>query len=320
MVKRKKSGDGAAEVVIAASGMISGILVLGVNAWMQQPVGFALEEGRVAVSDPVAIFRQPLWFWMGWHSTLACYTAVAFAVAGWYAWRAIEGRCDAYVVSAIKTAMVVGAVVAILQPLSGDRLAKFVFRTQPVKFAAMEGQFHTQRRAPLRIGGWPDPETQTTRFALEIPAGLSILAGGDAETEVAGLDRVPRDDWPNVEIVHLAFQVMVGAGTVLMVVAILFWGVWLRRRDAFVERPRLLTILKFSGPLGFLGLEAWWFVTEVGRQPWIIQQVMRTRDAVTPAAGVVEIFIAFTMLYILLTATVLVLLRRIAVAPAETSP
>lgn len=304
-------------VVIAFSGMLSGVLVLGVNAWMQQPVGFEMTDGQVSVSDPIAIFRQPLWFYMAWHSTLACYLAVAFAVAGWYAWRALRGKADAYTQAALVTAMCVGGASAVLQPLSGDLLAKYVFDTQPVKFAAMEGQFATQTRAPLRIGGWPDEESQTTRYALEIPGGLSFLASGDLDAEVTGLSDVPRALWPPVEITHLAFQLMVACGLVLLALSAWFWWVYARRRATLLTHRRLLWALVLGTPLGFLGLEAGWFVTEVGRQPWIIQGVMKVEDAVTPAPGVLELFIGFTLLYAVLGTTVVVLLRRLA-AKSET--
>src|SRR5262245_21919629 len=151
-------------IVIAVSGMLSGILVLGVNAWMQQPVGFEMEGNRVIATDPLAILRQPLWLYMALHSTLACYLAVGFAVAGWYTWRALRGQREAYTRAGLLIAMSVAGVAAALQPLSGDWLAKYVFQTQPVKFAAMEGQFQSQRHAPLRIGGWPDTEGQVTRY------------------------------------------------------------------------------------------------------------------------------------------------------------
>src|SRR5205085_7850578 len=144
-------------VVIASSGMLSGILVLGVNAWMQLPVGFRLEAGRVVVTDPIAVFKRPIWFHMALHSTLSCYIAVAFAVAAVYAAARLRGRRDTYTRSAIRVALAVGAASAVAQPLSGDLLAKFVFQTQTAKFAAMEGQLRTQRAAPQRIGGWPDP-------------------------------------------------------------------------------------------------------------------------------------------------------------------
>ena len=302
-------------VVIALSGMASGVLVLGVNAWMQQPVGFEMENGRVIATDPFAILRQPLWFHMALHSTLACYMAVAFAVAGWYAWRILRGDRSEYARSALTVGMLVAAAAAVVQPLSGDWLAKFVFRTQPVKFAAMEGQFKTQRQAPLRIGGWPDTNAEVTHYALEIPGGLSFLAAHDPAAEVPGLDRAARRDWPNVKLTHLAFQTMVAAGTVLVAVSAWFWVAHLIGRRAIFERRRLLWMLVIAAPLGFLALEAGWFVTEVGRQPWIIQQVLRTRDAVTPASGVAEIFFVFTALYVLLSITVVVLLRRIAAGP-----
>jgi cytochrome d ubiquinol oxidase subunit I len=300
-------------VVIAATGMLSGIFVLGVNAWMQQPVGFEMNGGEVAVTDPIAIFKQPLWFYMAWHSTLACYMAVSFAVAGWYAWRALGHRRDAAVRVGMTIAMAVGAVSAVLQPLSGDLLAKYVFESQPVKFAAMEGQFKTQTHAPLRIGGWPDTQNMETRWAIEIPGGLSYLATRDSNAEVQGLDRVPREDWPNVEIAHVAFQIMVAAGMTLVGLSVWFWFAWWRSRDRLFERRWLLRAAALASPLGFLGLEAGWFVTEVGRQPWIIQGVMRTSDAVTPAAGVPAMFAAFTLLYLVLGVTVVVLLRRLAV-------
>jgi len=304
-------------VVISVSGMLSGVLVLGVNAWMQQPVGFEMEGGRVVATDPFAILRQPLWFHMAWHSTLACYMAVAFAVAGWYAWRTLGGHRDAYTRAALLVAMSVGAVAAILQPLSGDYLAKAVFKTQPAKFAAMEGQFKTERYAPLRIGGWPDTESEVTRYALEIPNGLSFLATGNPAAEVPGLDRVPKADWPNVEITHLAFQVMVGTGMAMLAVSSWFWWAYLLRPVAILERRSLLWAVTLAAPLGFIGLEAGWFVTEVGRQPWIIQQVMRTSDAVTPVSGVPAMFFAFTALYALLSVTVILLLRRIAGSSRE---
>src|SRR5262245_25637012 len=145
-------------VVIAVSGMLSGVLVVGVNSWMQLPVGFELANDRVAVSDPIAIFKRARWFHMALHSTLSCYIAVSFAVAAIYAWARLRGRLDAENRSAILLAMTVGSITAILQPISGDVLAKAVFQTQKAKFAAMEGQFKTQRWAPIRIGGWPDTE------------------------------------------------------------------------------------------------------------------------------------------------------------------
>jgi cytochrome d ubiquinol oxidase subunit I len=304
-------------VVIAVSGMLSGILVLGVNAWMQVPVGFEMQAGRVVATDPVAILREPLWVTMAWHSTLACYLAVGFGVAGWYAWRVLRGDQSPYVRSALMVSMAVGGIAALLQPLSGDSLAKTVFRTQPTKFAAMEGQFVTQRYAPLRIGGWPDVAEQKTKYAIEIPGGLSFLATHDPSAEVPGLDQVEKADWPPVEVVHTAFQIMVGSGMALVGVSVLYWSACFFSKRSIMERRLLLRAIAIGGPLGFLGLEAGWFVTEVGRQPWIIQQVMRTSEAVTPAQSVPVMFFLFAALYALLAVTVVVLLVRIAFSPRD---
>jgi cytochrome d ubiquinol oxidase subunit I len=311
----------ACAVVIALSGMLSGILVLGVNAWMQLPVGFELSQGRVTVSDPMAIFKQPGWVYMAVHSTLSCYIAVAFAVAALYAWDWRKGRRDEATGSAIVLAMTVGTVSALLQPLSGDLLAKFVFQTQKGKFAAMEGQFATERFAPLRIGGLPNPDANRTDWAIEIPGGLSFLASHDPSEEVTGLDQIPRSDWPNVTLTHLSFQAMVGIGILLVILSIWFWlEYWRKGMQALSVRP-LVWLIIICGPLGFLALEAGWIVTEVGRQPWVINGVLRTRDAVTPAEGVPEMFYISSVLYVVLGVTVVLLLRRIGGDPGKyTSP
>jgi cytochrome d ubiquinol oxidase subunit I len=198
---------------------------------------------------------------------------------------------------------------ALLQPISGDVSARQVAEQQPVKLAAMEGQFRTERGAPLRIGGWPDEETETVCCALEIPYGLSLLAFHDPHAEVRGLDMVPRTDWPPVRIVHVAFQVMVGCGSALSAVAAL--GLFLAwRRRGLPDQRWFLRLLVACGPLGFIALEAGWTVTEVGRQPWIVHGVLRTADAVTPMPGLVVPLVTFTAVYLLLSFVVIATLRR----------
>ena len=298
-------------VVIAVSGAASGILVLGVNSWMQIPwVGFTIDEaGKIIVTDPIAIFKRYGWFVMALHSTLSCYISVAFAVAGIYAVGWLKGRRDAYHRAAISISLAVGAVTALLQPISGDLLAKFVYNTQPGKFAAMEGQFKTESNAPLRIGGWPDLENRETRWALEIPGGLSFLAAHDVDATVPGLDSIPEQDWPNVHVTHLSFQVMVGLGTLLIVVSLWYWIVRWRGKDEAFGRSRALPwALILCAPMGFIALEAGWIVTEVGRQPWVINGVLRTADAVTSADGVPQVFFGFIVLYLVLGTTVVSLL------------
>jgi len=300
---------------VAASGVASGVLVLAANAWMQQPVGFTLDaNGRPSGVDAWTVLMNPAWAPMALHSTLAAYQAVGFAAAGVYAWRLRRATgADRFARLGLTIAMTVASIAALVQPLSGDLLAKRAHRHQPAKLAAMEGQFATERRAPLRIGGWPDPERRETRYAIEIPGALSFLADASVDTEVMGLDRVPRADWPNVRVTHLAFQVMVGAGVAMLGAAAGFWLVrWRRRGDASTPLPApLLLALVACAPLGYLALEAGWVVTEAGRQPWVIYGVMRTAAAVTPVRDVWRSLALFTLLYAGLSVLLVVFLLRL---------
>ncbi|MBI3909782.1 MAG: cytochrome ubiquinol oxidase subunit I [Armatimonadetes bacterium] len=300
-------------VAVAIAGAISGILVLSANAWMQQPVGFAMQGDRVVSVDPVRALFNPAWAVMTTHSTLSVYIASAFGVAAVYAWGYLRGRRDAYQRAALRTALVIGAVAALLQPISGDFNARFVSRFQPTKLAAMEAQFRTQRRAPLRIGGWPDLRTGRVYYAIEIPGGLSFLAYHDPNAVVQGLEEFPRDLWPPVPIVHVAFQLMVGIGLYLVVVAALYWIMAWRRVDPL---PRwLLRLLVAAGPLAFLAVQAGWTVTEVGRQPWIIRDVLLTREAVTPVPGVQVTLGGVLAVYAALSATLTWFLLRLVRSP-----
>ncbi|BAS26475.1 cytochrome ubiquinol oxidase subunit I [Limnochorda pilosa] len=311
-----------AGVPVAVSGAASSVLVVSANAWMQNPQGAELLVSNPAALDPLrALFANPTWVQMAIHSTLATYAATAFAVAGVYAWGALHGRRDAYHRNALRLAAAVALVVAVLMPLTGDRSAKLVARQQPAKLAAMESQFVSEEGAPLRIGGWPDVESQEVRYALEIPGGLSWLAFGSATAPVTGLDQIPRDEWPNVPVTHLSFQVMVGAGFAMLGVALWFaWVAWRRKRDPLGDTS-LLWAMVAAGPLGFIALETGWIVTEVGRQPWTVYGVMRTAEAVTPAAGIASTFLGFVLLYLLLGATLVWLLLRLRQPTApEPSP
>jgi cytochrome d ubiquinol oxidase subunit I len=313
-------------VVIAVSGAASGVLVLAVNAWMQQPVGFTLDAaGHVITTEPLAIFHSYSWFIMGLHSTLACYEAVAFAVAAIYAAGWIRGRRDAYHRSAIIVAMAVATLAGVAQPLAGDMLARFVYDTQSAKFAAMEGHFKTEAYAPIQIGGYPDVAGRKTRGAISIPGGISFLATGHPSAVIKGLDDIPPDLWPNVPLTHFMFDLMVGIGTLLPIVSIWFWLHYCRRRRAgtradsneLFDRKWLLRALVACGPMGFIAVEAGWFVTEAGRQPWVINGILKTADAVTHSPAVHLTFYAFIGLYLLLGITLVVFLVRLGRDVAE---
>jgi cytochrome d ubiquinol oxidase subunit I len=296
-------------IPVAVSGLASGILVVAVNAWMQSPSAASATTAALR-TDPLAPFASPAWLHMALHSSLSCYIATGFAAAGIYAAAILRGFRDDYHRSALRIALAVGGVCAVIQPLSGDVSARAVARLQPTKLAAMEALFETRQGAPLLIGGWPDVEARTTRFGIQLPRGLSLLAYHDPNAVVMGLSEVPRSLWPNVVVTHLAFQVMVGSGFALMALSLWFWVADRRRTGQFGSALLWATVL--AAPLGMLALEAGWIVTEVGRQPWVIYNVMQTRDAVTPVASVAATFAGFTVLYALLGGALIVLLRRLA--------
>lgn len=296
-------------VLVAVSGLASAVFVVIANAWMNAPTGFEMIDGRITAIDPIAAMRNPASVQQVVHMVLAAYATTGFAVASVHAWFLLRNPDNAFHRRALGIAVLLGVICAPLQLLSGDRLAKMAARLQPAKFAAMEAHYHTESGAPLVLGGLPDSDAMETRLAVRVPRMLSVLAHGDVSAEVTGLDSVPRDDWPNVAIVHWAFDTMVACGTVLLVLAAWVALRRLRRRDLAGSRPLLRSLL-LAGPLGFIAIETGWVVTEVGRQPWIIQGVMRTEQAVTPMPGLVVPFVLFAALYILLFVILLFVLRR----------
>ena len=302
-------------VPVALSGLMSGILVVAANAWMQAPVDFTLAaDGTLASSHPLAAFRSPAWLHMALHSSLSCYIATGFAVAGVYAAGMLRGRRDAYHRSALGIALAVGTITAVLQPLSGDWSARSMAEYQPAKIAAAEAHFETSSHVPLLIGGIPTADEEV-RYALRIPSGLSLLLGHSPDHVVPGLDQVPADERPPVLLTHIAFQIMVACGFALIGAGLLFW---LMRRRNRGDAVWLLRVLLLVAPLGFLALEAGWIVTEVGRQPWVIHGVMRTADGVTPRGDVPVTLFGFSVLYLLLGVALVALLRGLAVSRRST--
>ena len=241
--------------------------------------------------------------------TLAAFVATGFAVAAIHAFFVMRDRRNAFHRNALGIALALACISAPLQIISGDFSARSVARLQPAKLAAMEANYRTQVGAPLRIGGLPDDESRTNPYALIIPRGLSLLSTHDPHAKVIGLEEFPRNDWPNVRVVHWAFDLMVGAGTTLLILSIMAgWFAWKHR--GLPDGKWFLRALVAAGPLGFLAIEAGWTVTEVGRQPWIIYNVMRTEEAVTPMGKIAIPFVVFTLLYIFLAVVVFYLLCR----------
>jgi cytochrome d ubiquinol oxidase subunit I len=305
---------------IAISGTASAIFVISANAWMNSPAGFRIVDGQVVDVDPIAAMFNSAWFQQSLHMVLAAYIATGLAVAGLYAWGILRGRNDAYHRAGLMIAIALAAVFAPLQPISGDISARWVADNQPPKLAALEGQFQTEAGAGLSIGGWPDVEARQTRYAIRIPRLLSLLAYHDPNAVVRGLDEWPREDQPDPRIVHVAFQIMVGIGFGVVGLVAWYWvAAWRNRRKphpagAF-PGPWLLRALVFAAPLGFVAIEAGWVVTEVGRQPWIIYEIMRTSEAVTPVPGQFVALGGFTLVYIILAVTLVWLLVRLGRQP-----
>jgi cytochrome d ubiquinol oxidase subunit I len=296
-------------VIVGISGVASGILVVSANGWMNAPSGFDYINGEFLNIDPIKALFNPAWFTQALHMTLAAFTATGFAVAGIHAYQVFKKRNIELHKKAFKIAITFGAIAAILQPISGDLSAKDIAERQPVKLAAMEAHFDTSTGAPLYIGGIVNQETQEVTYKIEIPKALSFLAFGDFDAEVKGLNDFPEDERPNVTIVHYAFQVMVGIGTLLLLAGVFFFITLSRKRNWF-NSPTFWLLFILLAPMGFIALEAGWIVTEVGRQPWIIHNIMKTKDAVTPVPGIVYSFYMYVVLYSILAIAVTWLMSR----------
>src|SRR2546427_5698771 len=298
-----------AGIVVAVSGMLSGIFVVTVNAWMNAPTGFELVDGRVTKIDPMAAMLNPASLQQVIHMTLAAYVATGFAVAAVHAFFLLRDRSNVFHRRALGIALTVAAVGIPLQTLSGDMIARMVAERQPPKFAAMEAHYRTEAGAPITIGGIPNDATMTTRYALRIPSGLSLLAQGDAQASVRGLDSIPRDEWPNTRIVHWAFDLMVGAGFAMLILAAWAGWLWWRRRRLPDDRW-LLRALVVAGPLGLIAIEAGGVGTEGRRRPRVSFGGVGPPDAVPPIARALLACVTFTAIYFFLSVILVYLLRR----------
>lgn len=299
----------ASGVVVGISGVASGIFVVAANAWMNAPAGFDWVDGRAYNVDPVAAMFNDAWFSQALHMTLAAFVATGFAVAGLHALLLLKDKNNLFHKTALKISLSVGAVAALLQPLSGDISAKDVADRQPAKLAAMEALFETSQPADFIIGGIPNEETKSVDYAIHIPKLLSFLAHGDFNAAVTGLDAFPEEEHPPVLITHIAFQIMILCGMVLATLGLLFLLFHWRWKH-LLERRWFLWVIGLATPLGFIAVEAGWTVTEVGRQPWIIYGIMRTEEAVSSMPGLDVTFYIFTGLYLMLSFILVWLMRR----------
>ena len=298
---------------IVFTGFSGSLMVIAVNAWMNHPGGFRLVRGEAVDIHPVdALFGNSyLWHELV-HMYLAGYIVTGFVVAGAYAVARLRGRWSRYERTALVVPLTIAALASPVQLLVGDWAARDVAESQPAKLAALEGLGRTERGAPIHILGWyRDGEV---KFGIGIPKMLSVLAFHDPNARVQGLDAVPPDQRPPVNIERFSFQAMVGIGTLLAALGALVLYVRVRRR-ALPEWRWFYYGLAAAGPLSVVALICGWIVTEVGRQPWVVYRVMPTSQAVTAAGGIPVGYATLWIVYLAVGAAVVWILRRLARAP-----
>ena len=303
---------------IVLTGLTGSAMVIAVNGWMNHPTGFRLGPGgQVTDVHPWSALFGNSFFWHELvHMYFAAYIVVGFVVAGVYAWgRLRRGAWGRYERTALVIPLTIAALAAPAQLLVGDWAAREVATRQPVKLAAFEGLQQTTAGASEHIGGIYHASSGQVTGGIAIPDLLSLLAFHDPHATVQGLDSVPPDDRPPaINVIRFAFQGMVGIGTLLALVGVLVLFVrWRRRR--LPESVWLYRALVACGPLSLVALLCGWVVTEVGRQPFVVYDVMRTSQAVTGAGGIPVGYATLAVVYLGLAGAVWWILRRLARMP-----
>jgi cytochrome d ubiquinol oxidase subunit I len=300
---------------VIVSGFSGSLFVIAVNGWMNNPGGFALRDGRAVDVHPFDALFGNGYFWHELiHMYLAGFIVAGFVTASAYGWGWLRGRRGRYERAALAVPLTAAALAAPVQIIVGDWAARDVAKTQPVKLAAFEGLGATTRSAPVHVLGWYDGHQ--VKYGVEIPRLLSLLAFHDPDATVQGLDTVPADERPPVNVVRFAFQTMVAIGCALALLGVAYLVAWLRHR----RLPRSTWFYRgvvAAGPLSLVALLAGWVTTEVGRQPWVVYRVMRTSEAVTGAAGLPVGYATLALVYLGLVVAVFWILRRLARAPSD---
>ena len=300
-------------VPIVLAGIFGSMSVVAANAWMNSPSGFTLDAaGNVTAVDPIDVIFNDSMPLQAAHMLVAAYLVGGFLVASVYAAGMLRGRTDRYHRLAFTIAFTVAAIATPVQMGIGDSLARWVYQNQPVKFAAIELVPQTSSDVPETLLGHLN-EDGTVSGGIPIPGLASWLSDPSTgrATVVQGLDSVPAADAPTVReanIVHLAWDVMVGIGTLLFLLSVWYAASWVFRRRMPASRW-FLRAAACAGVLGVVCMEAGWIVTEVGRQPWIVYEYMKVEDAATGNTGVWITFIAVVLLYLAVAATTILVLR-----------
>jgi cytochrome d ubiquinol oxidase subunit I len=299
----------------------SGFLIIATNAWMQHPVGYEiLENGKFVLNNFGALFGNP-WLWPSFlHNQVASIVTASFFVAGIGAYYLLSQKHNKHAMLYLKTGVITGTISSILLafPL-GDILAKRVAEDQPVTFAAMEGLFETQQGAPLAIIGQPNMKELSLDNKIEAPNILSFLTHKTWDAKIKGLNEFPRESWPtNVPALYYSYHIMVGLGTIFIgIMALAVFLLW--RKQLFTAKP-MLWILMFAIPFPYIANTAGWYTSELGRQPWLVYNLMKTVDGISPvvsAGNSLFTLIGFVGLYILLGLLSLLLFGKIIYSGPE---
>jgi cytochrome bd ubiquinol oxidase subunit I len=303
-------------VPVVLTGILGSISVVSANAWMNSPEGFTLDSaGNVIDVDPWGVIFNDAMPLMAAHMVIAAYVVGGFLIASVYAFAMLRGRRDRYHRLGFIIPFTVGAIAIPIQMGVGDSLARWVYNNQPEKFAAIELVPQTESDVPETLLGQLNSDGEVTG-GIKIPGLASWLSdpGTGTSTVVQGLDTVPADDQPTlreVNTVHLAWDVMVGLGTLLFLLSAWYWLSWIFRRDMPKSRW-FLRVASVAGAASVVTLEAGWVVSEVGRQPWIVYNLMKVEDAATANTGVWVMFIFVALLYIGLGVTTVLILRKMS--------
>jgi cytochrome d ubiquinol oxidase subunit I len=303
----------ASGIPIAIAGFTGSMMVIAVNGWMNHPAGFRISNGKAVDVHPLTALFANSYFWHELvHMYLAGYMVTGFLLAGAYAVARLRGRWGRYERTAFAIPLTAAVLASPVQVLVGDWAGRAVAQAQPVKLAALEGLPHTTKGAPEHLLGWYS--NGRVEYGLSIPKLLSLLAYHDPNAVVKGLDTVPPDERPPVNIVRVSFQVMVAIGLVLSLLAIVVLAVRVRRKRLPESRWFYRGVVA-AGPLALAAVVAGWVTTEVGRQPWVVYRVMRTSEAVTRAPGIPVGYATLWVVYLGLAAAIAWVLVRLARAP-----
>jgi cytochrome bd ubiquinol oxidase subunit I len=303
----------ATGIPIVVTGFTGSWMVIAVNAWMNHPGGFRLVGGKVADVNPfTALFANGYLWHELIHMYVAGYIVTGFIMAGVYAASRLRGRWGRYERTALTIPLTIAALAAPVQILIGDWAAREVATHQPTKLAALEGLYKTTSGAPEHILGWYTDNQ--VKYGIEIPHLLSLLSFHSWNAKVQGLAVVPADQRPPINVVRFAFQTMVGIGTLLAILGLVYLVVWIRRRG-LPESRLFYGAVVIAGPAAVVALISGWVVTEVGRQPWVVYHVMPTAAAVTGAHGIPIGYAALAASYVVIAAGLFWVLRRLARAP-----